>query len=66
MKRICGNCRAFDSMDFRIRCLLGHPIKEIVVPTRFGTLLRGKPLEECEKPTTNDEFTRLLREREHP
>lgn len=64
MKRICGNCRAFQRMDFQIHCLLGYPIKAIVIPTKFGPLMRGKPLEECEKPTTNDEFTRLLRERQ--
>jgi len=60
VKRVCGNCRAFQRVDFHVSCMLGHPIQAVTMRTKFGPLIRGKPTEECEKPTTNDELVKLL------
>jgi hypothetical protein len=57
MKRSCKNCKAFMFESFTAHCLLGHKIQVIHIPTNMGiSIVRGKPLEPCEKPMTNDQY----------
>ena len=55
MKRTCDGCKALD-ME---KCDLGYKTQKLYKEHSF--LIKVKPLEECPKPKTNDEYLYLLR-----
>jgi hypothetical protein len=57
MKRNCNGCRALDRNNDYFTCDLGYKIEQLKVERVFN--IGGKPLEECPKPKTYDEYLKL-------
>ena len=56
MKKSCGGCRALEESNGK--CSLGHKIKP-VVHSKFVVTINYKPLEECPKPKTYNQYLNL-------
>lgn len=62
MKRTCNDCRALYRVEFGIvECELGHKIK--AKSNYKGIGVEYKPLEECPKPKTYDEYFKAKQKR---
>lgn len=57
MKQNCNNCKALDMVHKK--CWLGFSVKPL--KTYYGIPLTYKPLEECPKPKTSEEFASMMR-----
>jgi hypothetical protein len=61
MKRNCNGCRASSRGFYNdYTCVLGYKV-ESVFSDKFVCYTHGKPLEECPKPKTYDQYMKLER-----